>query len=292
MKRLLLILSFVLLAAGCRHADKITVEPEDANADLEVTSLLSVADDTTKIPLDSIAVLPSELNRFAGAILLSSVRLDAGGEVRNGAFSWVYMGDLARPYMMSGRTFGYYGLNLGSWMSPLTVNMQPMLRIPHKIRALDTTVIRGFEYIRDMSGEYQANALFHWQVSPDTIGLVEMSITSPDSLQVLFPKGGTRLSHTKDIVLRWIGSGNLSVVIGSVNPLTKRSRPLLYLHPRINKGYLVVSANLLTSLATQGRFFSFSFILANRKETTVLSRYTGSVLIQAATVYNSYIELI
>jgi hypothetical protein len=51
----------------------------------------------------------------------------------------------------------------------------------------------------------------------------------------------------------------------------------------------VLDARVL-ALLPPGRHFVFSFIAANRQEITV-GQYQGKVLVQAAAVYNIYVEL-
>ena len=75
---------------------------------------------------------------------------------------------------------------------------------------------------------------------------------------------------------------NIVVGIGWLKPL-----PFMNLHPRVNIGSAIVSASLLEALPP-GRI-TLTFIVVNRK--TPVAGTPVAVLVQAASVYNSHIEL-
>lgn len=172
-----------------------------------------------------------------------------------------------------------------------------MLRVPHRIsirRLLgrDTVLVRGYEYVQDLSGSFQPNQQYVWSVSAAPAGGLTQPVESPGNLTVLSPKGGTIVPRDRDLDLTWQGTGGrISIVISSFDPLTRRSRPLIELRLRANTGRALLPAKLLRQLPAYQKHFVFTFLLAQRQENVVVQQYSGKILVQAAAVYNSYIEL-
>jgi hypothetical protein len=61
------------------------------------------------------------------------------------------------------------------------------------------------------------------------------------------------------------------------------------IHPANNEGKAVIDPRILQLLPRE-RFFMFSFIIANRDEKKSMGQYPGRILVQAASVHNSYVE--
>jgi len=59
----------------------------------------------------------------------------------------------------------------------------------------------------------------------------------------------------------------------------------------VNTGRAILNARVLAMLPRDRRFWVFTFVLANRDTSLVVGGFQGGVLIQAASVYNSYVEL-
>ena len=82
----------------------------------------------------------------------------------------------------------------------------------------------------------------------------------------------------------------MQIIISIFEPMARRSIPILELRPRMNTGKALLPASVLRQFP-RTPFYVFTFILSNRKEIGFIQAQTGKVLVQAAAVHNSYIEL-
>lgn len=294
MKRLLIILTLLLPAAGCQQPAEVelSADPDD---DLEITPLAATDSTFDRPSIDTSAVLPGEHDLFGGILVVNRVKYDAGVRVDSGAFSRVYFANRTMPVMFMERLVGFHGIDFG--LPPLspTLNGTPMSRVPHRISVRrifgDSIVLAGFEYFSDLRTTFQANTEYRWTAVPGVLGGFDISIRSPDDLSVQSPRGGSVISRNQDLALRWRGQGDsLSIIISRVDPFTHRVRPLLRLRPRVNRGHAIIPAKILRALPRE-RFYVLTFMLANRSRSEVIAGYGERVLVQAASVYNSYVEI-
>ena len=294
MKRLLVILILLLPAAGCQQPAEVELRP-DLDDVLEVTPLAEVDSTFGRPSIDSSAVLPREHDMFGGMLVVNRVKYDAGVRVDSGAFSRVYFANRNLPVMFMGRIVGFHGIDLG--LPPLSpaLNGAPMSRVPHRIPLrrifADSIALAGFEYFSDLTTTFQANTEFRWTASSGFPGGFDISIRSTDNLEVQSPRGGSLISRNQDLPLRWRGQGDsFTIVISRFDPLTRRVKPLLQLRPRVNRGHAIIPAKILRTLPRE-RFYVMTFMLANRSRSEVVAGYGERVLVQAASVYNSYVEI-
>lgn len=281
---------FLIFLAGCQEPSPVQLLP-DSN-ELELTAI-PLADTNYAVgQVDSMAVLPGDQLRFAGQITINKVTYDGPGVFRTHARARVLFEDRNREVRHQLRRFGYYGIDLGT----VHLNGSPMARVPHRVpirRILaDSIVMAGVEYTADILEEYEPNTIYTWSApAPDSISPFTASIHTPDELTVQSPAGGSIISRNRDLPLRWTGRGNLAIIISAYDPGTRRVRPFLHLRPRTNTGVALLNARILAMLPGDRRFWVFTFVLANRDTSLVVGGFQGGVLIQAASVYNSYIEL-
>lgn len=290
MKHLLTILSLALLLSwGCHQPAEVELKPQDPDQELEITS--AVVTDTSRqyAAVDSMGVLPKDQILFDGALGVRTVTFDAGRTIQTIAFSSVFFADRSRPVespLFPGRRIGYFGFDLG----PVTLNGSLMFKIPHRISLemvhRDTTA--GVEYVRDLTLSYQPRTTYTWAISPSMMGPFTATIESPEDLNVLWPRGGTVVPRSQDLVLRWTGKGNLTVIVSLFEQ--GKTKPLLSVTPTINRGRATLSPLVLQSLRG-GKTYVFTFVLYNRKESLAVNQFAGKVLVQAASIYNSYVEL-
>jgi hypothetical protein len=292
MKPVSIICGLLLVAAvGCQKPDPVVVDQDDGTERLvEVTPIAAPDSDQTVSSVDSSGVPPHDAASFAAFLLVTKVEFDAGAAgTHTESFSTVYFADRARPLMFNGKTLGYFGLDL----SPaITINDLPMFRLPHRVRVpgfLRDTLF-GYFYAKDLAGLHQPNATFTWRV-PITavVGAFNVSITTPDNLQILAPAGGSVLPRNRDLLLQWTGKGDLNVVISVMHPVSKRTRPIMKLHPRFNTGRAIIDQKVL-QLLPPDRYFVFTFVIANRYERLLVPPYQWTILVHAASVHNSYVE--
>ena len=283
MKRLILISCFVAVAVlGCKEPTSVVLDREENL--LEVTALPPQDPDVELSAIDSTAILPSDENAFAGLLIVNKVTYDAGTRVDSFAFSKVFFADRIRPVRRNQRTIGFHGFNLG----PILLNNSPMNRIPHIIRmkAPQADTVAGFEYVKDLTTTYQSNQTYTW--AADSINATGASIVSPGELRVLAPVGGASLSRDQNLELLWRGEGNISIFISTYDPVLQRTRALLHVRPRVNRGRAVLGVRLLR-LLPPGRNFVFTFVLSNKRLEDVFRPYRGQVLLQASEVYNTLV---
>jgi hypothetical protein len=292
MKRYALIA--VILAAtlgGCQQPTDVRLQPDTPTSGLEVIPVVTPDPLIRTVSVDTGAVLPSDQLAYYGQLVIHSIILDAGpGRLDSFAYSKVLVADSVVRFLV--RNVGFNGVDLG----PVLLNGTPLLKIAHRIvvpvlSIRDTVLTRGVEYVGDFTQTYQPNQAYTWTAPLSTVGVLNVGINAPDKLVVLSPVGGSVIPRDRDLLLRWKGrNGQLNIIICTFDPLSKGSRPVLELRPRSDLGQALVPASILRQLP-RDPYFVFTFILSNRKELTIIQGQTGKVLVQAASVYSSYIEL-
>jgi hypothetical protein len=278
---------FTLLLTGCQQPGEVELKPSDETAALEANPVVLPDTNVEMAPVDSFGVLPGDRLRFGATFIVNSVVLDFGpGAVVPFSYSQVAVTNVDSAIRVGNTVVGYRGFNLGN----VYLNGVLMDRYVRWVPVHSSLVDFGWEYGVNLTRSYVPNRLYTWTALPLAVGNVNVAIQTPDSLDVLSPRGGTIIPRNRDLTLRWKGRGNISIVVSWYDKIKKKSWPLLELKPRSNHGQAVIPAKLLSVLPPK-RDFVFTFILSNRKETTVVQRYTGKILVQAASVYNSYVEL-
>ncbi len=281
----------ILLFPGCQKPSEVEVTLDPAGESALEIFTVALGDTNIVSDFDSTAILPDEQARFAGRLTVGQVTHDGGTTVRSEVFSRAVFENRDRPVRFLGRVFGYHGMNLGA----VLLDGASMNQITHRVRVRrlvgDSLVAAGVEYAADVS-PYQPNHNYAWNVSsPDSIDPFTVSIVSPNEITVQSPAGGTVVRRDRDLLLRWNGSGNLSIVISGFEPVTHRVKPFLHVRPRVNHGSAVLSKRVLQLLPSRFRYYVFTFVLSSRNESTVVGGFQGRVLVQAASMYNSYVEL-
>lgn len=279
-----------ILAGGCQQPAEVQLVPENNETNLEVHPVVVPDTNIRLSSIDSTGVLPEDQVDYNGILTINSVVLDAGNGIHSFANSRVFFADTSVRFF--GRLLGFNGIDLGG----LLLNSSPMFRIAHwivvkRIFDKDTVLLRGVEYVSDLSGSYQPGKTYIWSTVQVTVRPVNVSIQAPDSLIVFSPRGGTIIPRDQDLAIRWRGGkGNVSIIVSTYNLATTATHPLLEFRTRVNTGQALIPAKLLRELPQQ-KYFVFTFVLYNRVETTVFPWYGGRILVQAASVYNSYVEL-
>jgi hypothetical protein len=279
------------LLAGCQQPADLELTNDGETTSLEI---LPIAMPDSLIPtasFDSTAILPMDQVKYRGQFLVTRVTLDAGpASSASYALSRVLVADSAVRFQQ--REIGGNGVDLG----PVLLNQEAMVKIQHRITLKrlvlrDTVIVQGVEYLANLSGTYQPGITYTWTAPLSPAGGLSVSIPSPQQLVVASPRGGLVHSREKDLLLRWQGGGGKTQIIVSVyDPLTKRSLPVLELRPKTETGRAILPASVLRQFP-QGPWFVFTFVLSNRKVVALAQNTAGGVLIQAADVHNSYIEL-
>jgi len=276
-----------LVVAGCQQPSEVKLNPADPDQELTVSSVVEPDTNEPSTP-DSTGLVVKDRNQFAGSLLVTSVKYDNGLGVATVSAATAVLEDRTKPPILtaSGKIAGYPGIFLGN---SLKLNGVTMIRVTRMLAG----VFAGWKYVGDLSLTYRPNQPYRWVAPADPVGGIEDSIDSPidspDDLTVFSPHGGGVFSRNHDLELRWKGQGTISIIIQAYEPLAKKTKPLLLITPKTNRGRAILGTKLL-ALLPRGRNFVFTFVLANRRELT-LPRYSGVVLIQAASIYNSFVVI-
>ena len=286
MKNLSAIFGLVaLLLSGCQQPTEVRLTPADNLTNLEVTAVVLPDTTVTTVPVDSSGVLPSERKIYGGIFMINKVTLDFGSGVSSFAYSQGALTNVDSAIRIGDHDY-FRGLFLGI----VLLNGFPMERHLRLVPVWSSLVDFGWEYGSTLSSTWAPNQLYTWTASPITMGILNLSIRTPEDLTVQAPLGGAVILRDQDLALRWKGQGTISIIVSSYDRLTNKSKPLLQLKPRLNSGYAVFPAKLLSTLEPR-REYVFTFILSNRKEMTVVQQYTGKILVQAASIYNTHVSL-
>lgn len=291
MKRLLVVVSlFALVIGGCKHPSEVELVDETANTNLEVFAVSLPDSNIATASVDSTGVLPDEEVKAAAAFLINAVTWDAGSFKRSIAYSRVFFADsVAR---LSSTAVGFVGRDVGS----VVLDGALMVKVPHRIPILrpvlsDSAIVRGVEYLADLSSSYQHDHAYTWTVINRLQPVLTVGERTPEALNVLSPRGGAIHPRSSNMPIVWNGGkGKMTVIISYYDVLKKRTRPLIELRVRTNNGRGVIPSKLLSQLPA-GTTFVLTFVLANKTVTTVTQPVAGKVLSQAAAVYNVFVEL-
>jgi hypothetical protein len=263
------------------------MKPDVPEEEVDVTPLAAVDTAAYADEIDSVALTPQDKARFGGFLLATRVTFDAGAAIVSRTFSTVVFSDTSRPVVVGGRQVGYFGLPIRSGNQlTLTINGVPMFSVPHLVRGAEA----GTEYTRELSGLLPADSVYAWHAAAAVFGVIDISLKAPPAISVSSPAGGTVIPRNQDLIMRWGGAGQMTIYVSVRNLLTNRSRPVVRLTPVVNRGHARLPVKVLRALLPD-RYYVFTFVLANRREDVLVARYKANVLAQAATVYNSYVEL-
>jgi hypothetical protein len=295
MKKLVILTCLLFVfQAGCQKPSPLTVEPpaDSPAGSLLVTVLGNPDTNITVSPIDSTGVLPTDQTGYSGLFLVNTVKYDNGHGALSTAYASAYFGDRNRPLVANGKIVGYYGIDLmPTAISPLKIGGIPMVRYPYKIHIGSRDTTFGYMY-RAAFAFLMPRTSFDWDdpVPDPMLSPFHDSVQTPEDLTVLAPVGGSVLSRSKQVDLRWTGGGNIVIVISTYNPVTGKTRPVLQLQPAVNTGKAVIEPRLL-ALLPQTKNYVFTFIIANRVDRLLGGLPKDRILVQGASVYNSYVQL-
>jgi hypothetical protein len=291
-QRIVLLLTSIAVVGlvGCEQPAEVELQPVEVDGGVVVSSIAEADTGLVIAPVDSSGMLPSDRYRFEATMQVTHVVYDAGAKgVDSFAVARAYFSDRSRPVLFGGRVLTYSGLDLGV----ITLNGSPMSKrfyqIPIPWVGRDT--IAGVEYVSNITQEYRPNTAYEWSFSGIFGQGFHPSIQSPDDLRVLSPVGGSIVPKGRDLLLRWTGKGDVWIVVSAYDPARKSSKPLLQVVPTdAGRNRAVLSAQTLRLLPAN-RFYWFTFMFYKRLERAGMGQYPGKILIQAASVYNSLVEL-
>ena len=228
MKKLVILTCLLFVfQAGCQKPSPLTVEPpvESPAGSLLVTALSNPDTNITVNPVDSTGVLPTDQTGYSGLFLVNTVKYDNGHGTVALAYASAYFGDRNRPLVANGKIVGYYGINLMPYasVSPLKIGTIEMHQYPYRIHIGGRDTTFGYMY-RAVFASLQPRTSFDWDdpgPDPARLGPFKDSVQTPEDLKVLAPLGGAILSRSKQVDLRWSGSGKSS---GAARAMVQVSR--------------------------------------------------------------------
>lgn len=284
-------MSVLLLGIGCKQPTEVEVRSDVVADELEVAALSVTDTSTYQDQLDSVAVTPEDQSRFNGFMLVTRTTFDVGYASVTRTKSSVVLTDPSQPLSADGKTYGYRGIDMRSTGSvPISLNGLAMSRVDHQIRVEGESQQWGYEFTRDLSA-YSArfDTTYTWSGSCDTVGAFNVSIQAPPIVTVASPAGGSHIARSEDLTLNWNAGGAITIYLSRVDSSRRTSHPLLVCKPLGTSGCAVLSAKILQALS-RGTYV-FTFVSSVRKEGEQVGTYGYNVLVQAASVYNSYVEL-
>lgn len=269
----------ILMFAGCQKPNEV----ELTNDALEIETVVDSEPTLSRTSIDSTALLPKDEDRFEGRIFLNSVTNHTANGIESVVYSRIVFEDRNQPVIVDGRKHGYVGLLLRS----IELNGDSMRARLRMFR----NAPGGVEYFKVLPS-YQPRRLYTWQLVSLLRDTSTISIQSPNELRVLSPAGGARIARNQDLPMQWIGQGDLFIIISRVVresnvPVVK---PLFGARVRNNAQRAVLGKKFLKALPP-AEAYVFTFVLANRAEKQSLGRFDGRVLVQASSIYNSYVTL-
>jgi hypothetical protein len=299
MKRLLtFICAAMFILAGCQKPGQVIVDPGDqVTTPPDVTPVGGTDPGTSFNSVDSTGLNPGEAGKYDGLFLVTQTTYDDGATRLSFALSSVLITNPTDTCRFNGAVLGRSGMDLGGVLNSPILNGAFMRKVPFRLPlpgALGDTIV-GAAYVANVSPEYAPRHLFSWNVKIPTTGTstntFKPSVQTPDSLTIVAPAAGAVLSRTNPLVLRWKGPHNITVILSSYNPLTRKSSPVLKFHSSEDFNQMTIDPKILKLLPAD-KTYVLSFVAANRQETrTPVGPVQGAVLIQSAVVYNTYVQL-
>jgi hypothetical protein len=281
MKSLLVVVLFALAMFGCQKPNEIELTDDS----LEIESITDTDPSLTRPSIDSTGVLPKDDDRFAGQISLNFVKNHSVRGIESVVMSKMVFEDRAQPVIVDGKRRGFKGLQLGI----VRVNDELMVERERRI----VNVSGGVEYVRQLPA-FQPRRSYTWKaLSVIARDSFSVSIDAPENLQVLSPLGGTRISRERELEMSWTGAGDIFIIISTANRDSLGRlivKPVFSARVMKNTGRATLSKKFLKALP-QAEAHVFTFVLANRAEKVNLGRFGGKVLVQASSIYNSYVTL-
>jgi hypothetical protein len=270
------------LFAGCEPPGE--VEVRTGNEGIEVTSLLLADTSFGLSAIDTSALLPLDQIDFSGSFLVNHVRHDDGEGVMTFSVSRAIVTDRSRPVQgHGGKVVGYHGFFLGS----LFLNDDQMTLRAHLIPTVDSLTVAGSEYGTPPGFMYVPGTTYTW--TADTISTAAVSIEAPALISVYAPLGGDIIDRNRDLEIRWSSDGEVNIIISRLGRFGRR-HPTLHIHP-LGQTSAIVPSRVLQLLLPEETYF-FTFVRANRKEIEIgRGTLSGTVVVQAASVYNSVVQI-
>ncbi|HEY4612804.1 MAG TPA: hypothetical protein VII11_07475, partial [Bacteroidota bacterium] len=241
---------------------------------------------------------------YPATMVVNGVESDITGSHQSTSLSRVVLRDVSSPESVSGN-FGqfikYQHLNIGS----VRLNGTELDReeVILQVRSRTTLIIPNGVLYKLVNDDQSQNKPFVFHPNIDYAiaaegkaqisGFIER-IDSPDAIELIHPKPYSLVFGDEDLTLRWSGrSGSVvHAVVSFYDEANQRvGRPIMELRATARTNAMLVPAKLLNLIPrTSSGKYVITLISANREETTVPG-YSGTVLVQSASIHNAAVTI-
>jgi hypothetical protein len=291
MKQAFFFLCAGALLAGCESRGPIELRDTDLQAEnLQVLPLpAATAPEFTLADVDTEGVFtPASGNAF-GQLTIVGVTSDdgQGGPEAEASLAHAVFYDRNAPVVVDGRTVGYAGLDFG------TVTVDDLLVTKMEKRypfgGVDTPA--GVHYAlvnRGHAGgrgfQFTGNHRYDWRIDGGPSPGFVASITSPTEIKVIGSAGGTSLSLSRTLKIRWSNHAELVRILISDLRSDGTARPLLHLESKCSRNGVAIPSSLLQVLRGVSRV-RLSIMAQNARSET-LPGYSDEIALKAVSIYN------
>jgi len=266
--------AFVLILAGCQKPTEVQLIDEPM-FDLEE----AIDPDTSfeRAAVDTTALLPSEQQRYTGFVTLTYARTDVVGFSRSRVVARVVVEDKGRVLEFNGRRM-FKSRQLG------LVRLNGFLLLPRE--RFFGGMMGGPEYLREIT-DYEPGRSYTF--SADSLGSVVLR--APEVVEVKAPTSGSVVRRDHDLLMHWRGRGDLMIIISSatLRPTNLMTTPLLRLRLRQNNGHVMLPKRVINGLPPG--LYLFTFVISNREERPLSTRFGGKMLVQASSLHNILVDV-
>ena len=278
-----------LLAGGCKKPSEVIVNPPTSTPPIKVTPISP--DSSTIFGSDSTFTFHDDEEEYGGQLELVMIKIVGPNGHRDSlAYARAFFANKLLPDSVGGMVLGYFGLHLDT----VSINGIPLNQRQHYIALNGLKVRYGSEYRVPMTTRYQPGTSYTWLIGDDTVGHISATIRSADDLKIFGPLSGSAVPRLQPLELRWIGSGDMTIVISAWDSVNQVAIPAATIEPDYNIGQAEIPLRVMAGLAIRFpriHYYVITYILQNRKEDQTATQYHSGVLVHAALVYNTYVHL-
>jgi hypothetical protein len=287
---------------GCEKPGPIALEQEDYPEPLDVRLFTLHERDTlivSEYNYDLTGLAPNEEERYPGTILVNGIKMDVEGYPYVYSYSravFVEKDSVIPVRGQFGTVYEHPRLDVGDVQvsgvvlekKEVITQIRSVTLIPIRTGILYRIMNEGNAYT--LPFVYRANARYGILTQGrGRISAFADAIESPDEITVVEPRPYSLRFRDEDLVLRWNGrpGQHLAVIISLYDESRLRlGKPVMLLKSSVKSNGLKIPSKLVQLLPrTASGKFLLTVVSANRLERRI-DGYSGTVLIQAASIHN------
>jgi|ERR1051326_8447102 hypothetical protein len=245
--------------------------------------------------IDPAGLFPVSQQKTFGQLIVAGSEFDSATVHHEGSLARAIFFDHSEPVIVNSDTIAYRSLDAGI----VALDDVPLLKLPKRLvdRTILLDTLLGVQYSlvdRDGIGgrgfQFSGGHAYRWRSSGSgSIPPISLGCTSPPALHVSSPAPGDVIPLSRDLEVHWNGGGSTVGIIISDYQSDRRTRPLIQLRLRVNRGSVVIPSSLLQILRDRTRaLFTFT------SQTASTARVTGfgdDILVQAITTHHLLLTL-